>query len=346
MKINKIVSQLSYKQGLMMARLTKSAKSMSISAVLITQGKHKFYTCTMYSDLLASCSYVVSREENPKDGFQRYLNENRAAEIAEYIDSGLGTIPTNIVLSAQNISNFEYDSSKKTIKFNISPHSFLILDGQHRVFGFSKASSKLRVPVVIYEGLSSAEEVMIFIDLNTKQKPVPNELLLDIKKLAGAEKDTEKYLNELFDLFEDKKKSCLRGKMSPYKKETGMISRVTFHTSLNPILQKIQHLELDRVFEVLNQYLSAFIQKTDSIGAPNAIANPTILGGIMLLFPEVFQKVKDRFNTHFSKENFSIVIDPIFEEISSNTFKKPGNSKRDFYVKMQTALRNTVQIDF
>ncbi|MGE9743621.1 DGQHR domain-containing protein [Bdellovibrio bacteriovorus] len=322
------------------------SKTMSISAVLITQSKHKFYTCTMHSDLLASCSYVVSRDEDPKKGFQRYLNENRAAEIAEYIDSGFGTIPTSIVLSAQDVSNFTYDSSKKTIKFEVSPHAFLILDGQHRVYGFSKASSKLRVPVVIYEGLTSEEEVMIFIDLNTKQKPVPNELLLDIKKLAGAEKNTEKYLNDLFDQFRDQKKSCLRGRMSSHKKEAGMISRVNFHTSLNPILSKIQHLEPERVFEVLNQYLSAFIQNTDALGVPNAISNTTILGGVMLLFPEVFQKVKDRFKKDLSKENFSIVMEPVFDEVSTNSFKKPGNSKKEFYGKMQTALRNHVQIDF
>ena len=34
------------------------------------------------------------------------------------------------------------------------PEAFLILDGQHRVYGFSLAKTSLRVPVVIYNNLT------------------------------------------------------------------------------------------------------------------------------------------------------------------------------------------------
>jgi len=112
----------------------------------------------MDSDLLAANSYVASRQEDPKEGFQRYLNKARALEIAEYIDAGFGTIPSSIVLSAQSDSDFVYDSKNKTINFIPSKYTFLILDGQHRVYGFSLARSKLRVPVVVYDGLSLEDE--------------------------------------------------------------------------------------------------------------------------------------------------------------------------------------------
>ncbi len=42
---------------------------------------------------------------------------------------------------------------------------------------FSKARTKLRVPVVVYNGLTKQQESKLFIDINTKQRPVPNELL-------------------------------------------------------------------------------------------------------------------------------------------------------------------------
>ena len=77
-------------------------ETTTISTVsLITQGKHKFYSFTMESDILAKVCFVISRDEDPTTGFQRNLDERRAREIADYIDNGLGTIPSSIVLSAQ-----------------------------------------------------------------------------------------------------------------------------------------------------------------------------------------------------------------------------------------------------
>jgi DGQHR domain-containing protein len=322
-------------------------KKESISAVLITQGRHKFYTCTMFSDLLAKTCYVVQREENNIDGFQRYLNKNRAQEIADYIDTGFGTIPTNIVLSAQEDSDFEYDSKNKTISFNHDAHSFLILDEQHRVYGFSLArDKKLRVPVVIYEGLTREEEVTVFIDLNTKQKPVPNELLLDIKKLANAETDQEAFLNDLFDLFNLEKDSCLKGLMSSHTKKAGMISRVTLKSSFNSIYSKIGHLDTHRIYSVVNAYLGAFSSLLTRNGIDSTIiTSPTILGGVMMLFPEVFQRAKDRYADKYTVDNFLLLLSPVFDELPATLFKRPGNSKKDFYQKMASAMKSNTLID-
>ena len=80
------------------------SKKVSYSASLVTQGEHRFYQLAMPSETLAKCSFVTTRDEDPDKGFQRMLDEKRAIEIARYIDSGLGTIPTSIILSAQEIA--------------------------------------------------------------------------------------------------------------------------------------------------------------------------------------------------------------------------------------------------
>jgi DGQHR domain-containing protein len=98
-----------------------------------------------------------------------------------------------------------YNSKNKTISFNDAHGSFLILDGQHRVYGFRKLMNegvKYRVPVIIYNDLSPTQEARIFIDINTLQRPVPKELLLDIKRLAQRESSDERMLDELFTNFE------------------------------------------------------------------------------------------------------------------------------------------------
>jgi DGQHR domain-containing protein len=201
------------------------------SVSLVTQGAHRFYTLTVPSDILARTSFVSTRYDDPREGFQRLLDVKRAREIARYIDEGLGTIPSSVVVSAQPEAEFKYDGRLRTIGFRDTPKAFLILDGQHRVYGFSLAKTTLRVPVVIYNGLSRKDETRLFIDINTKQRPVSNELLLDIRKLAEYENDVEHLLGKVFDLFSERPDSPLVGLMSSASKATGKISRVSFYAA-------------------------------------------------------------------------------------------------------------------
>src|SRR5690606_40121758 len=83
------------------------------SVSLVRQGEHRFYSFTMPSDILAETCYVINRDEDPIEGFQRELDKKRAMEIANYIDSGLGTIPSSIVLSAQ-------EEDRKSTRLNSS----------------------------------------------------------------------------------------------------------------------------------------------------------------------------------------------------------------------------------
>lgn len=227
------------------------------STSLVTQGSHKFYTLTMPTDVLASCCFATSREEDPLAGFQRVLDEKRALEIANYMDLGFGTIPSSIVLSAQPDADLQVVGRGKTIEFTLDPHAFLIIDGQHRVFGFSKAKTKLRVPVVIYNGLTKQQESRLFIDVNTKQRPVPNELLLDIKKLADAENDDEALLRDLFDAFGEDNDSPLVGLTSPAAKAAGKVSRVTFNAAVRPVLGTFASNSSSLIYPALRAYAKA-----------------------------------------------------------------------------------------
>lgn len=132
-----------------------SEKRLRFSVSLVKQGGRQFYTLTMPSDVLARTCTVTTRKEDANQGFQRNLDEKRAIEIADYIDNHGGTIPNSIVLSAQEDAELKIVGRGKTLEFTDTPNAFLVLDGQHRVFGFSKAVTSLRVPVVIYNGLTA-----------------------------------------------------------------------------------------------------------------------------------------------------------------------------------------------
>ncbi|TQQ38575.1 DGQHR domain-containing protein, partial [Vibrio cholerae] len=224
----------------------------------VIQNKTKFYSLTMPTDVLSKCCFVSSRDEDPVLGFQRTLDEKRALEIANYIDNEQGTVPSAIILSAQDVAEVEIIGKGRTMEFMPHPKAFLILDGQHRVYGFSKAKSTLRVPVIIYVGLSRKEESRLFIDINSKQKGVPSELLLDIKRMAEYENSTEESLRDIFDLFHTDPNSALIGKLSPASKSKNKISRVTFNSSVTPVAQFFGGRDIDELYSILNCYLKAF----------------------------------------------------------------------------------------
>ncbi len=309
----------------------KMGTRIGFAARLITQGKHRFYTATVPSDVLRDTCSVDMRVEDLIKGFQRRLDPRRAKDIAAYIDSGLGTIPSSIILSAQQEAQLKYTSRSQVLSFKRVPRAFLILDGQHRVNGFYLAKAKLRVPVVIYNGLTKAEEARLFMDINTTQRPVPNELLLDIKRLAQTETDEESLLRDVYDLFNTEPESPLFGLMSPSEKRPGKLSRVTFNAALKAIFSAFGNSDVKFVYAALSAYLNAWLTGMRARGAPESITNPTIFRAIMLLFPSVAARVSDRHEDKYTVENFNEILQPLFDKMRKADLINPTGSHLDVY---------------
>jgi DGQHR domain-containing protein len=322
----------------------ESGGMVSYAARLIVQGKHRFFTLSMPSDVLAETCVVDTRDKNPIDGFQRVLDPKRAQEIADYIDNGFGTIPNAIVLSAQPDAELEYVSRTQVLKFKKTKRAFLILDGQHRVYGFHKARARLRVPVVIYNNLSKADEARLFIDINTKQRPVPNELLLDIKRMAQTENDVEALLRDVFDLFDKDPNSPLTGLMSPSTRSKGKISRVTFNTALKAIWNTIQGTPSTEAYSALSAYIHAWLPGLRQVQAAGNLTNSTLFRAIVLLFPLVAERVSDRHGAVFTADNFREVLDPLFMRVKKHDLRTPGASPVELYEKLVNALQSGFSI--
>lgn len=315
------------------------------SVSLVRQGEHKFYSLTLPSELLAETCYVVDREEDPIEGFQRELDEKRAKEIAAYIDSGLGTIPSSIVLSAQEDAELLYNSSKKSISFKMLKNAFLIIDGQHRVFGFIYAKKAFRVPVIIYDGLSKRDETRLFIDINSKQKGVPPELLLDIKKLAEYENDQEEYLRELFDIFQNDTSSCLYGMLSPASKSKGKLTRSTFNTAVKPLVKIFGGKSESEVYQILNNYFLSFdeaiLLRHDM---HDQLFNTTFFKVICGFFPIAAAKVKDRFGAIYDADNFYHFLDKAGLAIKTSKLKVSGTAYKPLVKTLEECLKEDFQL--
>lgn len=318
--------------------MAKQGKTVRYSVSLVTQGKHRFYTLTIPSDVLAECCFTSVRDDDPSEGFQRRLDRKRAEEIADYIDNDFGTIPNSVVLSAQPDANFKVIGNGKSVEFSVNPKAFLIIDGQHRVYGFKLAKTMLRVPVVIYNGLTRGEEARLFIDVNTKQKPVPTELLLDIKRLAEAESDSEALLKDIFDLFDESSDSALLGVTSKTTRSRGKISRVTFNAAMKPMTAVFSDQDPVVIYKAVNSYLHAVKKGLKGLKSESSLTSPTVFKAFMSLFKDVAQRSIDRFGKKFTSENFLMILKPIFGKMSAKQFNNPGGSYRDLCSTMQAQL--------
>jgi DGQHR domain-containing protein len=232
----------------------------------------------------------------------------------------------------------------KTLEFADRPGAFLILDGQHRVYGFSKAQTQLRVPVVVYNGLSRRDETRLFIDINTKQRPVPAQLLLDIKRLAEIEDSSESTLREIFDQFHQNLDSCLSGITAPSESQKNKITRVTFNSSVKPLLELFAGRDVSEIYTILNNYLTAIASAMSKKSSEQLLGKPVVFRAFMGLFPSIAQRVQDKYSGDYSSGNFSEVLTPIFSNMSAKKLESPGTSwvaLRDYFEKR---LRNKLTL--
>lgn len=267
----------------------------SYPALRMEQNGQKFYFFTVPKEDIFPFCYVSDRQEDSLKGFQRVLDVSRAKDIAKYLDDSIGSIPTNIVLSAQSEAEINYNGKTKTLSFLRVPKSFLVLDGQHRLYGYGLTKKKHRVPVAVYEGLSRKEEVTLFIDINTTQKGVSAALLLDIKHLALREDAAERELRELFDYLASEPDSPLHGLMSPSQASKGKLARPAFNRAAGPVLkvQIMEQLPKEKRFELFKNYIKALDEVLDD---PKLLRSSSYLESFCAVFEDVCRASRDKYN--------------------------------------------------
>ena len=137
--------------------------------------------------------------------YQRFLDERRAVEIADYIKTPLALLPNSIIL-AVNVSLDENEvlqrDSDGTVVIRLPKNisSAVILDGQHRVASFAyldaTQKSQLEVVVTFLIGIPFYQQAEIFAVINGKQKPVNKSIIFDLFGYAPLSSAKEEKLYE------------------------------------------------------------------------------------------------------------------------------------------------------
>lgn len=323
-------------------RIVRAKRATTYPALLMTQNKHRFYFTTIPVDDLFKHCFVARRDEDAVAGFQRALNESRADDIAAYLAAGTGSIPSNVVLSAQDNANFQYNRKTKSISFAREAAAFLVLDGQHRLWGYQKCTVRHRVPVAIYEGLTRSEETKLFIDINTTQRGVPAALLLDIKELADVEDAKEHTLRKIFDRLNTDSKSPLAGRLSASKSLAKRISRVTFNKAVGPILTS--GVALDAGAENRYRLIVNFLNAWDAeLQDKSLLVRSAFFESMFELFGEIVQNTLTA-KRSAKQEAIQITIRPLARLNYFGTGGRTLLPKKSIIAIMQSALRKTAPI--
>jgi DGQHR domain-containing protein len=323
-------------------RIVRSKKATTYAALLMAQNKHRFYFTTIPVDDLFRYCFVAKRDEDPVAGFQRALNESRADDIAGYLAAGTGSIPSNIVLSAQPNAELIYNRKTKSISFARKGSAFLVLDGQHRLWGYEKCSVRHRVPVAIYEGLTRAEETKLFIDINTTQRGVPAALLLDIKELADVEDAKERTLRQIFDRLNTDSNSPLTGKLSAAKSLTNRISRVTFNRAVGPVLTSGVVLDAgsENRYKLILNFLNAWDAELPDKGL---LLRSAFFEAVFELFGEIIQNTLAT-KKSAKQEMIQQSIRPLARLSYFGSASRVLLPKKSIVSSMQSTLRKTAPI--
>ena len=282
---------------------------ISFNAIECKQNAYTFYMASIPKKTLTKITYIVRRRDNRKQGFQRFLNESRARAIAKYLDIDKGSIPAPIILSAQSNSSLKFSRGK--ISFENTKMSFLVLDGQHRLFGYDNTKKPYNIPVVVYSGLSIQQEVGLFIDINTNQKGVPSALLLDIKQIAGTETTTEEKQRIVFDKLN--LNSPMAGLLSPDSSTRGRISRTAFNRATKTIFENgpFKDKSSDIIYKGFRNYLEASEITLDNSKQDSARLNKSLIfRALFNVFTDVVTKSLADFGDIKTDSIYS-VLDPI-----------------------------------
>lgn len=162
-----------------------------VPAIKGTMGGYDYYEFAIEPEKLLKIGYVLHRNEANKNmmpTYQRIIKKKRLKEVQSFINDG-GYFPNSLIISIDTKGrDLQFDQSPTKVDGALSKlgvlhlpkryHSAYIIDGQHRLYGYSDTdyAKTNTVPVVAFVNLDRSEQLKLFMDINENQKSVSKTL--------------------------------------------------------------------------------------------------------------------------------------------------------------------------
>lgn len=166
------------------------------------KGKKKYYMFSIEPSLLLKMGFILHRtkaneEESPT--YQRLLIPSRLKGVTDFINTG-GYFPNSLIVNFNNNKKIKFESSTRAsssasrtgiLKIPNEYAIAYIIDGQHRLYGYANSDFKdsNTIPVVAMNGLTTVEQLEIFVNINENQKAVSPSLRLVLEEDLYWESD-------------------------------------------------------------------------------------------------------------------------------------------------------------
>lgn len=162
-----------------------------IPAIQGKMGGYTYYSFSIEPEKLLKIGYVLHRNEANRGmmpTYQRIIKKKRLQEVKSFINNG-GYFPNSLIISIDTGGKgLVFDQSSMKVDGAISKLGILhiprryrsayIIDGQHRLYGYSdsKYAKTNSIPVVAFVDLAREEQIKLFMSINENQKAVPKTL--------------------------------------------------------------------------------------------------------------------------------------------------------------------------
>lgn len=166
-----------------------------VLAIKGKMGGHEYYEFSIEPEKLLKIGYVLHRNEANKNmmpTYQRIIKRKRLKEVQSFINDG-GYFPNSIIISIDSGGRkLQFDESPTKLDDSISKigvlhlpkryHSAYIIDGQHRLYGYSDSeyANTNSIPIVAFVDLDRSEQLKLFMDINENQKSVSKTLRITL----------------------------------------------------------------------------------------------------------------------------------------------------------------------
>ena len=209
---------------------------LRVPAILVRQPLGEFYAAAIPARHLLKICYadklraIEVGESYRLEGSQRLKNSTRLKEIGRYINTTEAAFPNSVILAANYCDTTGLIVEDETLKWRIetngdkkeclelvipSSQSLApIIDGQHRLFGFTKASEeRLDTPVLcsVFLDLPRPYQAYLFATINSTQKPVSRSQTYELFGYNIDEEPPELWSPEKLAVFLTRKMNTVPG---------------------------------------------------------------------------------------------------------------------------------------
>ena len=217
--------------------------SIDVRVLEVSQPLGTFYVGVMSAMDLRKIAAADTRRKETREveiytGIQRELSSKRQTEITDYISTFDAAFPNSFIITIKSEDILSQEG--ETLKIRAHEKAASIIDGQHRLAGFTASNSgNFQLIVSIFIDLPIEDQAMLFATINLKQTKVNPSLVYDLFEETKL-RSPQKTCHNISKALNTEKDSPFYHRIKPLGKRTddyvGVLTQATFVRKLLPLI--------------------------------------------------------------------------------------------------------------